>query len=324
MARVSLFAEHGVNIERHAYCLCLHVRPATIFVALCNLVGSLICAAFTLYLMASNSADAGGQRSANFLASRLARDELNRVTGISLLMYLLMSLVSSMLLYGVLKSKPSYILPFFGIQFIDYLFTMPQFLASIYTHPYHTYYVNKATVAKDLAGGDLREVWTPSSIDSSSTSWNEVGHFNGGGLRMNTGSDSAQLYTTSVLFMTLQLIVKTYFLCLVWKCYRYLHMQQFILPLTLSGHLMGAEAMMTPVVINRQQQQQQGGNLPPPNYDEATMMPDYKPPEYRTVIEADAAQVSAAPGNSTANPPSLPPPSPPADTTAAAPAIQAV
>jgi hypothetical protein len=26
------------SIERHAYCLCLHVRPATIFVALVNLV----------------------------------------------------------------------------------------------------------------------------------------------------------------------------------------------------------------------------------------------------------------------------------------------
>ena len=38
MTRISMFAENGVNIERHAYCLCLHVRPATIFVALINLV----------------------------------------------------------------------------------------------------------------------------------------------------------------------------------------------------------------------------------------------------------------------------------------------
>lgn len=30
------------NVERYAYCLCLHVKPATIFVALVNLVSQSI------------------------------------------------------------------------------------------------------------------------------------------------------------------------------------------------------------------------------------------------------------------------------------------
>lgn len=39
MARVSSsIASNNINVERHAYCLCLHVRPATIFVAVINLV----------------------------------------------------------------------------------------------------------------------------------------------------------------------------------------------------------------------------------------------------------------------------------------------
>lgn len=220
--------------------------------------GSLICACLTLFFMASSTSNSQQQQQqSTYMASRLARDELSRVTGISVLMYLLLTLVSAMLLYGVLKAKASYILPFFGIQFIDYLFTMPQFLASLYTHPYHGYYVSKAGKAGDQvdqSGGylSMRHVWPPTSSPSSSMASNGSGSSGGGGggdsfhyptysTGISTTSGPAQLYTTTLLFMTLLLIFKTYFLCVVWKCYRYLHMQQFILPLTLAGHLTAAE-----------------------------------------------------------------------------------
>lgn len=157
----------------------------------------------------------------NYFSSRLLRDELSRVTGISVLMYLLLSLVSAMLLYGVMKSKPSYILPFFGIQFIDYLFTMPQFLASIYTQPYHTYYVTKAK--EQLEGSDpsknleMRNLWQGSP---------------------------AHVYTTSLLFMTLILVFKTYFLCVVWSCFRYLQIKEYILPLSLHNTRLANEVSL--------------------------------------------------------------------------------
>ena len=35
---------------------------------------------------------------------------------------------------------------------------------------------------------------------------------------------------------------------------------------------------MTPIVITQ-------GNVPPPNYEEATKLPNFKPPEYRAVAE---------------------------------------
>lgn len=48
MARVSLIAANNINVERHAYCLCLHVRPATIFVAVINLVILIIIIRFNV------------------------------------------------------------------------------------------------------------------------------------------------------------------------------------------------------------------------------------------------------------------------------------
>lgn len=36
--------------------------------------------------------------------------------------------------------------------------------------------------------------------------------------------------------------------------------------------------MMTPIVITQ-------SNVPPPNYEEATKFPEYKPPDYSTVVE---------------------------------------
>ena len=183
----------------------------------------MICACLTLFFMLNNDTKP------NYFSSRLIRDELSRVTGISVLMYLLLSLVSAMLLYGVIKSKPSYILPFFGIQFIDYLFTMPQFLASIYTQPYHSYYVTKAKEHLDMNDPnkstyfDLRNMW----------------------------ANSQHVYTTSLLLITLILIFKTYFLCVVWKCYRYLHMKAFILPLSMhNSHLVNEVVHNSNLILN--------------------------------------------------------------------------
>lgn len=225
MVRVSLFGANGVNIERHAYCLCLHVRPTTIFFALINLVshfldfqsksfssfsfqgGSLICACFTLFFMINN------EFKCDYLPYRFIDGEFNRVTGISVMIYLLLALVSAMLLYGVIKSKPSYILPFFGIQFIEYLFTMPKFLASFYSHPYHYHKINKMSRNIDIElSVDMRNNW----LDTSDA------------------SDISSFHIHALLFMTLVLVFKTYFLCVVWKCYRYLHMKEFILPLSLN------------------------------------------------------------------------------------------
>lgn len=42
---------------------------------------------------------------------------------------------------------------------------------------------------------------------------------------------------------------------------------------------------MAPIVISQ-------ANVPPPNYEEATKLPDFKPPEYQVAMEATAASSS--------------------------------
>lgn len=295
MARVSLFANDRINIEQHGYCLCLHVRPVTIFIALVNLVGqglvdnvvltclfvpalqggSLICTLLTMFFMINNDVEL------DRASSHMFRDDFARVTGISILMYLLLFLVSSMLLYGVIKSKPAYILPFFGIQFIDYLFTMPQFLASIYTHPYRQYYVTKAKEQLDLMDDVAGESGTGKG--GSNVTWNTV------------SSSHESMFVSSLLFVTVILLAKTYFLCVVYKCYRYLQAKEFILPLTMHNaninsvsllHLFEIDdqlfsilqSLSTPMVVNSQ------SNIPPPNYEDAINVNEYKLPDYETAM----------------------------------------
>lgn len=50
---------------------------------------------------------------------------------------------------------------------------------------------------------------------------------------------------------------------------------------------------MTPIVITQ-------GNTPPPNYEEATKMPEYKPPEYRTVVQAEPTVANIAESSTSA------------------------
>ncbi|XP_027201596.2 uncharacterized protein LOC113795599 [Dermatophagoides pteronyssinus] len=281
MARVSLIAANNINVERHAYCLCLHVRPATIFVAVINLAGSLICALLTFFFMVSN--DHQGMHS--YFASRFVRDETVRINLISVLMYLLLAWVSAMLLYGVIKSKPRYILPFFGIQFIDYLFTLPQFFA-LFTNPYHYYAATAKTTKNMMEIHGVNNVGNNVLSDSKLSTSDFDDMPNTTTVWASTYQRNFQVYTTTLLVMTFFMIFKTYFLCVVWKCYRYLHMKEFILPIALSSAANGINGGqldhdLPPLILNGRM----AANIPPPDYDEATKLPDYKPPEYTQVVD---------------------------------------
>jgi len=131
----------------------------------------------------------------------------SNTTSLAIIIYMLLSLVSAMLLYGVLKSRPTYILPFFGIQFIDFLYTLPQFLTSLYSQPVN---YNSWESRKSNTFLDMRHIWPNASPNNH--------------------------YTSSLLFTTLIVLFKSYFLCVVWKCYRYLRMKEMVLPLQLPYH----------------------------------------------------------------------------------------
>ena len=135
----------------------------------------------------------------------MSEAQRSTTTSLAIVVYMLLSLVSAMLLFGVLKSKPTYILPFFGIQFIDFLFTLPQFLTSLYSQPHTNQYHNWSDRRSTFL--DMRHIWPNASPNN--------------------------VYTSSLLFTTLIVLFKSYFLCVVWKCYRYLRMKELVLPLHL-------------------------------------------------------------------------------------------
>ncbi|XP_054153249.1 lysosomal-associated transmembrane protein 4A-like [Oppia nitens] len=250
------------SIERHAYCLCLHVRPATIFVALVNLGGSLICGIVTIALLSySDSAYIQSLSDSNRSAS----------ASLAIVVYMLLSMVSAMLLYGVIKSRPTYILPFFGIQFIDFLFTLPQFLTSLYAHPNGNHYQNWVDRRTSNTFLDMRHLWPNAS--------------------------SNNVYTSSLLLMTLIVLFKSYFLCVVWKCYRYLRMKELVLPLHLPhfNHNITQDMAIPSIMVPPP-------HMAPPDYDEATKScapPDYetatKSSEFKFVPDSGISQQTSSP-----------------------------
>jgi len=158
----------------------------------------------------------------------------------------------AMLLFGVLKSKPTYILPFFGIQFIDFLFTLPQFLTSLYSQPHNSQYHNWSDRRSTFL--DMRHIWPNASPNN--------------------------VYTSSLLFTTLIVLFKSYFLCVVWKCYRYLRMKELVLPLHLPhfSHNITNDLVMPPMMVPPP-------HLAPPDYDEATK--SCAPPDYETATKSN-------------------------------------
>lgn len=163
--------------------------------------GSLFCMMMTLYIMFHKSSS---------LHVLMNNNENSAIFGTTLLLYPFLATISAMLIYGVMKSKPSYILPFFVIQFIDYLFTIPHFLANIYTHPMHRYYMGKAREQLELMDQTDKAVLT--GVDGNNLA-NEH----------NMMSFSSEALSTSILLSLVVVLLKTYFLVIVFKCYRYLH-----------------------------------------------------------------------------------------------------
>jgi len=253
-----------IGVERYAYCLCLHVRPGTIFVGVINLGGSLICGILFLALMSytpegtnEGSSSWGGSGSGSGGRHRYGSDhsvDRSTATTLAIIIYMMCATVSAMLLYGVIKSRPSYLMPFFGIQLCDFFFTLPAFMASLYTTPAtYNHWENGASGS----WMDVKRIWhnaTPTTV-----------------------------YTSNLLITTCVVLFKGYFLCVVWKCYRYLKMKEMILPLHLPYQQSGMvpDIMCPPMMIPPPV----AAMAAPPDYDEATK--GASPPDYESAMRGD-------------------------------------
>lgn len=142
-------------------------------------------------------------------------------TSLAVIIHMMYCTVSGMLIYGVIKSRPSYLMPFFGIQLCDFFFSLPTFLASLYTSP-HNHWEYQSHNSNELL--DMRRLWP--------------------------NANPATLYTSSLLIATCFILCKGFFLCVVWKCYRYLKMKEMILPLHFPYHSSGPE-VISKILLSR-------------------------------------------------------------------------
>ena len=228
-------------VERYAYCLCLHVKPATIFIGSIRLAESLLHAARYLTAVFYNGPDMKVPQMAAYQAA--------------IPMCLLGASVSAILLYGVTKSRPACLMPFFWLRLCEFMALLPTFISSLYDHPIHGMYDQHPGIPKSFTY-ERPMMWPPQGQPQPHK---------------------------SLFFTTMVLMVQGYFLCVVWKCFRYLKVRELILPLHMprsNGTDLVIPPGIAPPPINM--------NISPPDYETATKGNGPPPPDYETAMKHQA------------------------------------
>lgn len=234
-------------VERYAYCLCLHVKPATIFIGSIRLAESLLHTAKYLSAVLYNGSDMKAPQMAAYEAA------IPRC--------LLGASVSAILLYGVTKSKPACLMPFFWLRLWEFIVLLPTYISSLYDHPIHSMYDQHPGIPKPVAY-DRPIMWSQGQPHR------------------------------SLFFTTMFLMVQGYFLCVVWKCFRYLKVRELILPLHMprsNGTDLVIPPGIAPPPVNV--------NISPPDYETATKGNGPPPPDYETAMKHHQADKSSTEQN---------------------------
>lgn len=232
-------------IEKYAYCLCLHVKPTTIFIAVFKLIRSLLFASILLnteFTLSDHS-------------ELLTLDERNRSTAIavSILSRIIIASVSALAIYAVVSSRAALLMPLYGVLLVDFFFALPAFYN--------------------------RELYDPSLADNLSD------------LKNYHHRDPNQLPRFSVmLFSVITMIARIYFLCVIWRCYRYLRLVELVASIRINDvypHI--APNIQYPVVrvLGSTDSTDLGpgcGSLAPPSYD--SIAASMKPPNYEEAIKS--------------------------------------
>lgn len=174
---------------------------------------------------------------------------------LAVIVYLMCATVSGMLLFGVVKSRPSYLMPFFWIQLCDFFFSLPSFLSSLYATP-GSPYVNHYQQSHSPPGGLVGKFWPHSGP---------------------SGAPSTLLISTCII------LFKGYFLCVVWKCYRYLKMKEMVLPLHFPCSSPPSDLVLPPGFVPPSVLPVAISSMAPPDYETATKSQP-APPDYDTAV----------------------------------------
>lgn len=238
-------------IEKYAYCLCLHVKPTTIFIAVFKLIRALLFASILL----------NTEFSVNEQVNDSLVDDRHKSTAIALNIFsrIVMASVSAVGIYAVISGRAALLMPLYAMLLVDFFFALPAFYN------------------KDL---------DPSLADSLADFRNYP-----------TGNNQYARYSL-MFFSTITMIVKIYFLCVIWKCYRYLRLIELVSPLRLAEiypHINqnGPQYPIVRVLSSGDSTDLTNGHsmsLAPPPYDSLTS--NMKPPNYEEAMKTSGTGLS--------------------------------
>lgn len=243
-------------IEKYAYCLCLHVKPTTIFIAVFKLIRALLFASMLLNNELSDQTDVpltsfdNGHRSTAAAVNILTRG--------------IMASVSAVGIYAVISGRAALLMPLYAILLVDFFFALPAFYN------------------RDI---------DPSFADSMSD-------FRG----YSNGNNQYARYSF-MLFSTITMVVKIYFLCVIWKCYRYLRLIELVSPIRLSEiypHIHQNGHQYPPIVrvlgSTDSSNISSSLNMAPPPYE--SIATNMKPPNYEEAMKStNVAHIASSMSN---------------------------
>lgn len=234
-------------IEKYAYCLCLHVKPTTIFIAVFKLIRALLFASRLLNDEFSvDHTDVG--------LSTFDDGHRSTAAAVSILTRIIMASVSAVGIYAVISGRAALLMPLYAILLVDFFFALPAFY--------------NRDIDPSLAD-NLAEFRTYSN-----------------------GNNEYARYSL-MLFSTITMIVKIYFLCVIWKCYRYLRLIELVSPIRLSEfypHIHQNGNHQYPPIVrvlgsSDSSSISNSHNIAPPPYE--SIAANIKPPNYEEAMKSN-------------------------------------
>jgi len=262
-------------IEKYAYCLCLHVKPTTIFIAVFKLIRSLLSATILLNTEASLTERPNG------LGITQTLDDRHRSTAAAMNIFtrVIIASASAVGIYGVVSGRAALLMPLYAMLLTDFFFALP----ALYNF--------------DL-DASFSDSWPPADLSRN--------HYQPGITEANYPHYNR---FTTIMLPTFNMLVRIYFLCVVWKCYRYLRLIELITPIRLSEiypHIppVGPQYPIVRVLGSIDSTDLSSvQNVTPPPYD--SVASSLKPPNYEEAMKSSG---SLGINNCFQEPPPPPPP----------------
>lgn len=233
-------------IDKYAYCLCLHVKPTTIFIAVFKLIRALIFASQLLNLEFS------ANEQVNDLGQTIEDRHKSTDIAVNLLLRMITAAVSGVGIYAVISGRATLLMPLYAMLLVDFFFALPPFY-----------------------NRDLESSFADSLPD----------------LRYYQTSQYNRY--SMMLLAILTTICKIYFLCVIWKCYRYLRLIELVSPIRFGDypHIQQSGPQQYPIVrvLSGADATDFSGiahNTAPPPYE--SIASTMKPPNYEEAIKSPA------------------------------------